>query len=65
VSVFRFLGRAAEDFRNRASARADSPSELPVALFNVGSAFGFKKNEDGATLDAFGNAQKLSMAKSS
>ena len=65
MSVFRRLGRAAKDFRNRASARADSPSELPGAVFSVGSALGFEENGDGATVDAFGSAEKLSVAKSS
>src|SRR5579859_7170524 len=65
MSVFRLLGQAAEDFRNRASATADSPSELPGAVFGLGSALGFEGTADGATVDGFGGAQKLSMAKSS
>jgi hypothetical protein len=65
MRVFRRVGRAAEDFRNRARARANSPSELPGAVISVGSALGFEETGDGATLDAFGNAQKLSVAKSS
>ena len=65
MRVFRRLGRAAEDFRNRVRAKANSPSELAGAVISGGGALGFNETGDGATLDAFGNAQKLSVAKSS
>ena len=43
MSVFRLFGRAAEDFRNRANARADSQSEFPGAVFGFGRTLGFER----------------------